>query len=58
MKNKGRNEKSHERKPVRQTEKTPKTAERKKTPAIKKPVATLGASSMASILAERIAGIL
>jgi hypothetical protein len=57
MKIKSRNVKTHERKPVRQVEKSPKHVVRKKAPAIKGQDVDLNPRSMASMLAERIAGI-
>jgi hypothetical protein len=55
MKTKRRNERTHERKPLRQTKEVPKTAVRKRTPVIKRQVVPGKTPSIATILAERIA---
>jgi len=57
MKSKSRKVKTSERKPVREIEKNPKHAVRKQAPAVKVQDVVLNPRSVASLLAERIAGI-
>jgi hypothetical protein len=55
MKNKRRNERTHERKPLRQAKRVSKAAVSKRTPVIRGTNVSVKTPSIATMLAERIA---